>query len=371
MNNLGNIGITEEQIDLLNSAERFCREVSPIETVRGLLENEQGFDSKVWQEIGELGWLAISIPEAYDGVGLSLTEVVPVMEQMGRRLLNTPFFSTTVAAQALIAGGSETQKSDLLPQIAAGQAATLALMEDNADWNMDAIAATATGNGDGYGLSGKKVMVMDLDAAQNVIVSVKLDGQTRLAILSDIPASAMRREGVIDETKRAYELTLDGLSIEEDALLPAETTEATLKHIHLTASLLGAAELVGATQACIEYTVEYLKTRKQFGKLIGSYQSLKHPTVDAFIGYEQARSLLYAAAYSFKDQGTGEVATRMAKAAADDSLSFAADRAIQFHGGFGFTYDCDAQLYRRRAIFNASQYGNAAYHRAKLADLIL
>ena len=139
----------------------------------------------------------------------------------------------------------------------------------------------------------------------------------------------------------------------------------------MAANLLGAAELTGSCQSCIDYTVEYLNTRKQFGKLIGSFQALKHPTVDAFIDYQKSRSLLYTAAFSFGKQGQREIATRMAKAQADQAASFAADRSIQFHGGFGFTYDCDAQLYRRRAIFHASQYGDARYHKKKLADLLL
>ena len=146
---------------------------------------------------------------------------------------------------------------------------------------------------------------------------------------------------------------------------------AALQHIHLTANLLQSAEMCGGTQAVIDYTLDYLKTRVQFGALIGSYQALKHPTVDAYVAYEQARSHLYSAAHCFGEQGVGEIATRMAKAQADAAMSFAADRAIQFHGGFGFTYDCDAQLYRRRAIWHASQYGDGAYHKQKLADLLL
>jgi len=148
-------------------------------------------------------------------------------------------------------------------------------------------------------------------------------------------------------------------------------TNTALDKIHLAGNLLGASELTGSGQACIDYTVEYLGTRKQFGKAIGSFQALKHPTVDAFVDYQKSRSLLYTAAFNFGKQGEGEIATRMAKAQADKAASFAADRSIQFHGGFGFTYDCDAQLYRRRAIFHASQYGDARYHKKKLAELLL
>ena len=180
-----------------------------------------------------------------------------------------------------------------------------------------------------------------------------------------------RRETLIDETQRSYELKLDGLRVAETARLDVEQTRAALERVHLAANLLGAAQMTGGCQAVIDYTVEYLNTRKQFGKLIGSFQALKHPTVDAFVDYQLSRSLLYAAAYSFERQGEGEIATRMAKAQADKALSFAADRSIQFHGGFGFTYDCDAQLYRRSGIFNASQFGDAAYHKKKLAELLL
>ena len=180
----------------------------------------------------------------------------------------------------------------------------------------------------------------------------------------------MRREIIIDETKRSYELTLDRIVVPENALMDKGLTPAALQRVDLAANLLSSAELVGAAQSCIDYTTDYLKTRKQFGKLIGSYQALKHTIVDAYVRYEKARSLLYAAAHSFEEQGKGEVATRMAAVGAGRALSFAADRSIQFHGGFGFTYDCDAQLYRRRAIFHDSLYGNTRWHKKKLAGLL-
>lgn len=372
-NTHGQIGITEAQIDMLSVAESFCRDKSPIDKVRSQMETELGYDAAIWEEMGALGWLAITIPEEFGGVGLSMTEVTPVAEQLGRYMLSTPFSSTTIAAQALMSGGTESQKSEILPLIAAGQAATLALSEKNGDWELDNIEATAVKGADGYRLTGTKTFVMNMMSANWVIISAKLDGNMAIFCVpkSDLPDESIRRETVIDETKRSYELTLDALLVSADTLMEPDKVAATLNHIHLTANLLSAAELTGGCQSCIDYTVEYLKTRKQFGKLIGSYQALKHPTVDAFVDYQKSRSLLYAAAYSFAKQGEGEIATRMAKAQADKAMSFAADRSIQFHGGFGFTYDCDAQLYRRRAIFNASQYGDARYHKGKLADLLL
>lgn len=369
----GQIGFTEEQIDVLGVAESFCREKSPIDKVRSLMLEEAGYDKDVWKEMGALGWLAIAVPEEFEGVGLSLTEVVPVAEQLGRYMLNSPFLSTTLAAQAISIGGTQAQMKSILPKISAGTAATLALSEKNGDWNLSNIEAEAVLTDDGYRLSGVKTFVMDLEASEWVISSVLINETPALVIIpkSNMPNSAIRREKLIDETKRGYELILDGIMIEASAIMDTDKTSATFDHIHLAANLLGAAELTGSCQSCIDYTVEYLNTRKQFGKLIGSFQALKHPTVDAFINYQKSRSLLYTAAFSFDKQGQGEVATRMAKVQADQAASFAADRSIQFHGGFGFTYDCNAQLYRRRAIFHASQYGDARYHKKKLADLLL
>lgn len=366
------IGTTEAQIDLLDVAEKFCRDKSSIENVRKLIDDSLGYDPDVWKQIGELGWLAVAIPEGYDGVGLSLTEIVPIAEQMGHFLLNSPFLSTSLAAQALIAGGTNLQKQTWLPKIAAGHAATIALCEDNGDWDLNNIEGLATQFGNQFILSGTKMFVLDLTSAELVITSIKKGNETRLVALeqSQIPESAVRRERIIDDVKRSYELCLDGIEVSEGQFFSPELTQSTLAHIHLVANLLGAAELCGACKATIDYTVEYLKTRKQFDKLIGSYQALKHPTVDAFVLYQQARSLLYGAAIIAENTEQGEIAMRMAKAHADKALSFAADRSIQFHGGFGFTYDCDAQLYRRRALFHASQYGDAAYHKKKLANLL-
>jgi alkylation response protein AidB-like acyl-CoA dehydrogenase len=373
MDTKGTIGFTDEQAQLLEVAENFCRDKSPIKQVRALMQDDLGHDPALWQEVADLGWLAIAIPENYGGVGLSLAEVVPVVEQMGRRLLAGPFISTTLAAQALLAGGTEAQKAAILPEIAEGAAATLALCEDNADWDLANITAQGMPDGDDLLLSGTKTLVTDAVSAKWIIASVMLDNTAALVLLeaAKLPANVVRRETIIDETKRSYQLVLDGIRIPKSDLLDPARARETFEHIHQVGALLLAAEMCGGARAAIDYTVDYLQTRKQFGKIIGSYQALKHPIVDAHVAYEQARSHLYSAAYCFTQQGEGEVATRMAKAQAGEAFSFAADRAIQFHGGFGFTYDCDAQLYRRRSIMAENMYGDGIYHRRKLAALLL
>lgn len=369
---LGGLSYSEEQIELMDVATSFCRDKSPIDKVRRLIEDERGYDPAVWQEIAELGWLGVAVPEAYGGVGLSMAEVAPIAEQMGRRLLATPFAACTIAAQTLLAAGNEAQCAQWLPRIVAGEVATLALTEPHGDWNLGHVEATAKPSGDGYVLAGTKQFVAYAQHAELAIASVTVEGVVRLALIerSAIPDTALRREIIIDETRRSYELTLDGIIIPASALLDTGRSGAALGQIELASALLQAAEMCGGTQSAIDYTIEYLKTRKQFGKLIGEYQALKHPITNAYVAYEKARSHMLSAAHNFGQQGVGEIAVRMAKATADKAYSFAADRAVQFHGGFGFTHDCDAGLYRRSAIWHASQFGDAAWHRAKLANLL-
>ena len=258
MDILGTIGTTEEQIELMEVATSFCRDKSPIDKVRTLIDDDLGYDPQIWKEIGELGWLAIAIPEIHGGVGLSMAEVVPIAEQMGRNLMSTPFGTTTLAAQALLAGGSEAQQAEWLPKIAAGCAATLALSEDNGDWDLSNIACSGKLDGDSVTLSGKKQLVRWADSAELIIASVKLDGNVCFALIerSALADSALRRESIIDETARSFELTLDGVRIAANALFDTSRSRGTLEKVELAAGLIQAAEMCGGAQAVIDYTLE-------------------------------------------------------------------------------------------------------------------
>lgn len=369
---LGNLGYSEEQIEILDVATNFCRDKSPMDKVRALINSDKGFDEALWQEIAALGWLAITIAEQYDGIGLSMAETVPIAEQMGRNLMATPFAVSTISAQAILAAASAEQKTKYLPMIAAGSIATLALSETNGDWDLSNIDTVANKTEDGFILSGSKEFCLWADSAEFIIISAKLEGVPKLFIIDakNINQNQMRRESIIDETKRSFHINFNGMKLGQDSLLGAEDHSAAFVQIELATALLQSAEMCGGSQSVIDYTIDYLKTRKQFGKVIGEYQALKHPAVDAYVQYEKARSHLYSAAYNYGDQGVGEIAVRMAKASSDGAYSNASDRAVQFHGGFGFTHDCDAGLHRRAAIFHASQFGDAAWHRSKLSDLM-
>tara|TARA_R110002110_G_scaffold107369_3_gene268691 strand:- start:18006 stop:19136 length:1131 start_codon:yes stop_codon:yes gene_type:complete len=367
------ISFSDEQEQLLEVATNFCRDKFPLDRARARIAADTDFDKSVWDEIASLGWLGIAVPEEFGGSGLGLAEVVSVVEPSGYYLAGTPLVSTTLAAQALIAGGTKAQKDEWLPKICEGAVATLALTEPHGDWNLANLTCKATRDGDKIALSGTKTFVTDAASADLVVASLMLDAKPVLICLdrAALGAAKIEREIVIDETRRSYRLTLDGISVSADSLLDQDKAADCLAHLDQAACLLLSAEACGGARGVIDVVVDYLKTRKQFERYIGSYQALKHPTVDALLAMEEARSHLYFAASVIGQGEEGEIAVRMAKARSSDALAFASDRAIQFHGGFGFTYDCDAQLYRRRGLWCEYQHGDALHHRRKLADLLL
>lgn len=367
------IKFSDEQAQLLEVASNFSRDRFPLERTRKRIAAPDDLDQSNWEEMVSLGWLGIAIPEEYGGSGLGLAEVVTVVEPLGRQLAATPLVSSTLVAQAILAAGTAAQKNIWLPKICEGAIAALALVEPHGDWNLKHLTVRAQFEGDNLVLSGTKTFVTDALSAELVLVSVELANAQALVLLdkATLGAALIEREIVIDETRRSYRIKLDGVKVPRTCLLELSRAAAALKRIDEAACLLLSAEMCGAASGVIDTVVEYLKTRKQFGRVIGSYQALKHPTVDALMMLEAARSHLYYAASVWDDPIEGEIAIRMAKALAGDALGFASDRAIQFHGGFGFTYDCDAQLYRRRGIWCESQHGDAAHQRRKLADMIL
>jgi len=367
------INFSDEQAQLLDVATGFAQDKFPLNRARARIAAKEDFDAAVWKEMTSLGWLGVAVPEDFGGSSLSLAEVVTIVEPLGRVLAGAPLVSTTLTAQTLLKAGTGAQKGKWLPKICEGAIGTLALVEPHGDWNLEHLTATAEREGDMLILTGTKTFVTDAASADLAIVSVSLDEAPALVLLDRqaLDCAKIEREIVIDETRRSYRVTLGDISVSRECLLDPSQTVAALKYIDEAACLLLAAEICGGASGVLETTVNYLKTRKQFDHLIGSYQALKHPTVDALMAIDAARSHLYYAAGVFGDDGEREIAVRMAKALASDALAFASDRAIQFHGGFGFTYDCDAQLYRRRGIWCESQCGDAAYQRKRLASLIL
>ncbi|MBD3649121.1 MAG: acyl-CoA dehydrogenase, partial [Pseudomonadales bacterium] len=254
--------------------------------------------------------------------------------------------------------------------IVTGSVATCGVIEADGNWDLTDIAASATEQDGQLRLQGTKCFVLDADVAEIAIVSVNLsDGPGLVLLEADEFRDNLVRETVIDETRRSFQLTLDGIVVDKARVLPGKPFQA----IENAALLMLSAEMAGGLAGVLDVVVEYLKTRKQFDRYIGSYQALKHPTVDILIGMEGARSHLYHAA-TISDEGDArqvERALRMAKAQGSEAFAFAGDRAIQFHGGFGFTWECDAQLYLRRALWCQYQFGDERHQRGLLESLLL
>jgi len=373
---MASIRFSKEQAMLSDIASKFFRDKWPIDSVREQLSTDTGFDAALWQEMVDLGWLGIAVPEAYGGSGLGVAELVTLTEPMGRALFASPFVSTQLVIQALLAGGSDEQRKKWLPRLAEGAVATVAAAEGSGDWDLERCECVAKGPGKKKSamvkLRGEKCFVLDAAAAALIAVTVSRKGKPCVVLLDAdrIPADALEREVVIDQTRRSYRLALDGIEVEESCLITGKAARRALRAVRDTALLLLSAEACGGTAGVLALVVDYLNSRRQFDRLIGGFQALKHPTVDMLVGLERARSHLYHAA-TVAGEREAEVALRMAKADSGDAFLFAGDRAIQFHGAFGFTWECDAQLFLRRALWCQFQFGDAMHHRKHLAELLL
>jgi acyl-CoA dehydrogenase len=364
------ISFGEEQALLLETAAEFARKMAEERRVRTLIQAADGLDRSLWAGMSELGWPVLAVSEDNGGSGLSVADAVPIVEALGRHLLPSPLIPSLVAAAA-IAANPPPDGPRLLGLLARGGYATLALAEPGRGWEFRHPTATATrSGGHRLTLAGLKTGVPFAIGADAILTSVLLDGRPRLLALrgDHVPANAARREAPLDETQRTFRLDLAEVAADESGLLP-EAPDG-FDGLLRGATLLLAAEMCGGVAGVLDVTVDYLKTRKQFGRLIGSYQALKHPVVDLYTHYELLRSLVYAAATRFA-ANDGWRLVRMAKAKASELFPRAGDRAVQFHGGFGFTYDCDAGLYLRRALWSQAQFGDGPYHRRRLAEELL
>ncbi len=372
---------SEEQDELRRTARRFLEVASSPERVRAAMETERGYDPEVWEQLAaELGWTALTIPEEYGGLGMSYLDLHPLMEEMGRALLCAPFFSTIcLGANALLLGGSDEQKEKYLSDIAAGElTATLAFSEANGRWDADGIEATYERDGDEIVLNGKKHYVVDGHTADLLIVAARCSGSrgsegvSLFVVPGDSQGLARSWVPTVDQTRRLASLSLNGLRLPGSALLGAEgegwhVCESVL---HLANTAL-AAEQVGGAEACLDMSVEYAKVRKQFGRPIGSFQAIKHTCADMLTRLESARSAaFYASALAGQGHKDLPEAAAAAKAFCSDAFFQCAGDNVQVHGGIGFTWEGDAHLFLKRAKASEALFGDATYHRARLADIV-
>jgi alkylation response protein AidB-like acyl-CoA dehydrogenase len=375
--------LSKPQKLLKDSARAFLARECKTERVRALVETETAHDDGLWQSISEQGWTGLLIPEEHGGLGLGLVELAAVAEEMGRACLPGPFISTLTAAVLIERAGNAEQRAKYLEPIAAGEMkATLAFLEESASWDADAVKLEATRDGGGnFTLTGKKLFVPDAEVA-DLLICVARDGSgsgggSSSPLLLPVERGA---EGVsvnampsMDGTRKVYEVTFEGVALSESDALGADgdARGALLQALEVGCAAL-CAEMVGGMQWVLDTTVEYAKTRQQFGRAIGSFQAVQHQCADMLLMTESARSAAYYAAWALTEgDPSASGAVSIAKAYCSDAYREVGNRGVQIHGGIGFTWEHDLQLYYKRSKSSETLFGDATFHRERIARLIV
>ncbi len=358
---------TSDQQLLRNAARAFLDEHMKPATVRLLWDDPRGESDTVWKEMVQLGWLGLSLPEAHGGSGLGMVETAIVLEALGRAACPSPYWPTVLAATAIAATGSDVQRSRWLPAIATGQArATVALLDAEPDWRVDAIATRADRTPTGWALTGTKRYVAWAHVANVVVVPARTPDGVAL-FLVDPAASGLAISPIesMDPGTRWSTMTLDRVPVASDAVLgPVGPAGATIEALLRRGAVGAAAEMLGAARRCLDMAVAYAKVREQFGQPIGSFQAIRHKCADMLADVENSHAAVYYAAWA-EDAGSDdhEVAASVAKAFVGDASRRVCGDAIQVHGGIGFTWEYDLHIYFKRAKALEVQYGDGDHHR--------
>jgi len=375
------IGFTEEQELLRDTARKFLDGECPTTFVRRMMASDAAVTPEFWQKLAEQGWLGITYPEDDGGSGLGLVDLVVLMEEVGRAVMPGPYPATVLLGGAAIAeAGSPAARREWLPRIAAGDAkATLAVTEPNARWDAAGIALAAREERGGFTLSGSKMFVPDAHLADVLVVAARSrdgstmeDGVSLFLVPKATAGLAVTLLPSVDETRKLCEVRLDHVTVPAGALL-GELHQGwrPLSRVIDRAAVALSAEMCGAAQRVLDMTVDYAKMRVAFGKPIGSYQGVKHKCADMLIEIENAKSLTYYAAWAV-DEGEPDaaLAVSMAKAAASDAGRKVCAAGIQLHGGIGMTWEHDLQLYLKRVKASEIAFGDATWHRERIARLM-
>jgi alkylation response protein AidB-like acyl-CoA dehydrogenase len=368
-----NFAFSDEQEELRAAVRRFLTEKSPESEVRRLMDTTEGYDPAVWSQMADqLGLQSLTIPEEFGGSGFSYVELIVVLEEMGAALLCAPFFSTVaLAANALLTSGDDDAKKNYLPGVASGETiATLAITEDNGKWDFSGIECAAEPKGDRWVLDGHKMFVLDGHVADLVVVAARTaEGVTLFAVDGDAVGLTRTPLPTMDQTRKQARL--------EFSATPATRlgtdggAEPGLSKTLDLAAVALAAEQVGGAQHVLDASVEYAKTRIQFGRPIGSFQAIKHKCADMLLEVESAKSAAYYAGWAAaEDSDELPVVASLAKSYCSEAYFHAAAENIQIHGGIGFTWEHPAHLYFKRAKSSELLLGDPSYHRELLAQRI-
>jgi alkylation response protein AidB-like acyl-CoA dehydrogenase len=376
-----NFGFNDEQELLRSTARKFFDNECPSTTVRALMEDSSGMTPELWKKLAEQGWLGLIAPEEHGGMALGIVDLVVLLEEMGRAVVPGPFFSTVLlGGLALLEAGNDAQKKAWLPKICSGEArATLAWMEPSAEMGAAGITLQAAPKGSGFTLNGTKLFVHDAHTADVIVVAARTasgqnpeDGISLFLVPTGTPGLAVTLLPTMDQTRKLCEVTLTNVSLGGDAVMGAPGAGwKPLARVIDRATVGLCAEMCGGAQKVLDMTVEYAKIRQAFGRPIGSYQGVKHRAADMLVDVENSKSITYYAAWAM-DEGVpeGPLAVSMAKAYVSDAYRRVSGAGIQLHGGIGFTWEHDLHLYFKRAKGSEFTFGDATWHRERVAQLV-
>jgi alkylation response protein AidB-like acyl-CoA dehydrogenase len=374
--------LTEEQVSLQRAARDLAQSRLPITHLRTLRDSADatGFSRERWSEMASLGWPGIVLPEEHGGLGLGYAELGIVLQSLGRTLAPHPFLSTVVlAGTALLLGGTETQRKDLLPAIATGERILTLAHEEKTRHARHHVAtrALATSTNDGFRLDGEKSFVLDAHVADAMIVAARTSGDvdaregiTLFLVKRTAPGVTTQRLRLVD-SRNAARVRLAGVEVRRADVVGEIDRGADLLDPMLDrATIALCAEMLGGVEEAFDQTIAYLKTRKQFGVPIGSFQALKHRAAHMFCELELSRSIVMEALRAI-DAGRADVPSlaSAAKARLSDVFLLIANEAVQMHGGVGVTDELDIGFFLKRARVAQMTLGDAAHHRDRFARL--
>jgi alkylation response protein AidB-like acyl-CoA dehydrogenase len=372
------LGLDEQQEMLKNFARDFLEKECPETLVRQMEEDEKGYSPELWQKMAQQGWMGLIIPENYGGTGMDLCELVVLLEEFGRFLVPGPFISTVVLGGApVMEAGTEKQKQWVLPKIASGEMImTLALTEPSAKWTADGIQMEAKKDGSDYVLNGTKLFVPDAHVTDVMIVAARTggsgeDGITLFFVKSDDPGVKFEQLKTIAADKQC-EVTFENVRVQAESILGEEGKGwPIIEKTQKIATVAACAYLVGLSQMDFDTTLNYAKERVQFGRPIGSFQAIQHKLADAVIDVDGSRFITYKAAWSLQEgEPDADLMVSMAKAWASDASRRVVAHGQQIHGGIGFTKEYKIQLYFRRQKWMELMWGDADFHREKVAEML-
>lgn len=370
------LGLTEAQQMLRNSAREFLEAECTEAFVRAMEEDERGYTPESWQKIAQNGWLGLIFPEEYGGAGLEFLDLCVLLEEIGGAMLPGPFFSTVVlGGMAILDAGSDEQKRQYLPGIAEGQViATLALTEPDVRWDAAGVRTTAEPDGDGFVINGTKLFVPNAHVSDYLVVAARTGEAEEDVSLFILPANTSGVSQTLLKTvasDRQSEVTFNGVHVPRSALLgELNGGWPTIARVIQWGAVGKCAEMVGNGQKVLDMTVEFVKQRIQFGRPIGSFQAIQHHCANMATDVEGSRYVTSQAAWRLSEGLPAESEVAMAKAWVSDAVRRVCATGHQCHGAIGFTKEHSMQLYSRRAKAAELAFGDSREHLERVAEAI-